>query len=284
MYGRGVASIADQIKTHKGPATKEDIQEAQKITDDFFNSFPKVRKWIDKTQTDAKKNGYVEDVWGRRRRLPDIQLDKFEIKLKDGTVTNFNPLLGSKGLFTNVNVPIIDKYKKLCDSCRSKKDIDSVKSRALNEGVIIKDNGGFISQAERQCVNARVQGGAASMSKRAMIAVHNDKELRDLGFKLLIAVHDELIGECPIENQEEVKKRLSELMINSAKPECLVPMKCDADSFKSWYLDVYSSEILKEYNNLIKNKSVEDSMKIIIQNHTECTPEQLNDIVMKGVN
>lgn len=284
MYGRGTASIADQIKTHKGPATKEDIQEAQKITDDFFNSFPKVRKWIDKTQTDAKKNGYVEDVWGRRRRLPDIQLDKFEIKLKDGTVTNFNPLLGSKGLFTNVNVPIIDKYKKLCDSCRSKKDIDSIKSRASNEGVIIKDNGGFISQAERQCVNARVQGGAASMSKRAMIAVHNDKELKDLGFKLLIAVHDELIGECPIESQEEVKKRLSELMINSAKPECLVPMKCDADSFKSWYLDVYSSEILKEYNNLIKNKSVEDSMKIIIQNHSECTPEQLKDIVMKGVN
>lgn len=54
MYGRGVASIAEQIH-----GTKED---AQKIIDDFFTSFPKVKKWIDKTQEDAHKTGYVEDL------------------------------------------------------------------------------------------------------------------------------------------------------------------------------------------------------------------------------
>lgn len=285
MYGRGVSSIAEQIKTHKGPTTKEDINEAQKITDDFFNGFPKVKNWINQTQQDARKNGYVEDVWGRRRRLPDIQLEKYNIIFKDGKlITTFNPLLGSKGIYFNQNSNLVDKYKNLCYNCKNKKDIDEVKKQALKDGIEIHDNGGFIAQAERQCVNARVQGGAASMSKRAMIAVHNDEELRCLGFKLLIAVHDELIGECPIENQEEVKKRLSELMINSAKPECVVPMKCDADAFQSWYFDVYSSEIIKEYNSLLRNKSIEESFDSIFNNHEECTEEQLRNIILKGVN
>lgn len=274
--------MAEKIKTHKGPATREDIQEAQKIIDDFFNSFPKVKNWIDITKENARKNGFVEDVWGRRRRLPDIQLERFNIKFKDGkAITNFNPLLGSKGIYSNQNSNLVDKYKSLCYNCKNKKDIEEVKKQALKDGLEIHDNGGFIAQAERQCVNARVQGGAASMSKRAMIAVHNDKELQSLGFKLLIAVHDELIGECPIENQEEVKKRLSELMINSAKPECVVPMKCDADSFPSWYFDVYSSEIKKEYNGLLKEKSPEESMYIIFDNHEECTEKQLRDIFIE---
>ena len=58
MYGRGVSSIAEQIH-----GTKE---EAQKIIDDFYTSFPKVKTWIDQTQKNARKTGYVEDLWGRR--------------------------------------------------------------------------------------------------------------------------------------------------------------------------------------------------------------------------
>lgn len=271
--------MAEKIKTHKGPATREDIQESQKIIDDFFNSFPKVKKWIDKTKEDAKVTGYVEDVWGRRRRLPDIQKEKFEIKIKNGSSSDFNPLLGSKGLYSNSNRAILDKYKKLCEECKSKKDVDEVKKNALKEGVEIHDNGGFIAQAERQCVNARIQGGAASMSKRAMIAVHNDKELNELGFKLLIAVHDELIGECPIENQEECKARLSELMIESAKPECVVPMKCDADSFKSWYLDVYTSNLKEEYEKLCTSMTTEKAFCEVCKNHTEFTTAQIIDLL-----
>ena len=70
MYGRGVASIAEQINGT--------IKDAQKIVDDFYKGFPKVKKWMDETQTFAKTYGYVEDLWGRRRRLPDIQLPRFE--------------------------------------------------------------------------------------------------------------------------------------------------------------------------------------------------------------
>ena len=68
MYGRGVASIAEQIKDHSGPTTQNDIKEAQKIQDGFFSGFPKVKNWITNTQETAHSLGYVEDLWGRRRR------------------------------------------------------------------------------------------------------------------------------------------------------------------------------------------------------------------------
>ena len=141
--------------------------------------------------------------------------------------------------------------------------------------IFLRDNSGFVAQAERQCVNARIQGGAASMSKRAMINVHNNERLKELGFKLLIAVHDELIGECPEENKEECKKLLSEIMINSALPDVVVPMKCDTDDFKSWYLDVYSSEVKKEFSELCKVHSEEDAFKILLNNREEATEELL---------
>ena len=51
------------------------------------------------------------------------------------------------------------------------------------------------------------------MSKLAMIAVNNDPELNSLGFKLLIPVHDELIGEAPIPNAFKAAKRLNQIMI-----------------------------------------------------------------------
>lgn len=54
MYGRGAASIAEQIHSS--------VEEAQKIIDEFFTGFPKVKDWIDDTQASAKRVGYVEDL------------------------------------------------------------------------------------------------------------------------------------------------------------------------------------------------------------------------------
>jgi DNA polymerase I-like protein with 3'-5' exonuclease and polymerase domains len=91
-------------------------------------------------------------------------------------------------------------YKDLLRNAKGKRDIDSIKSKAIGDNIEIKDNSYFVAQAERQCVNARIQGGAATLTKLAMIKIHNDEVLKRLGFRLSIAVHDELIGECPIEN------------------------------------------------------------------------------------
>ena len=150
----------------------------------------------------------------------------------------------------------------------------------MNNNIRINDNTGFISQAERQCVNARIQGGAASMSKRAMINAYNSKELNGLGFRLLIAVHDELIGECPIENKEKCKELLTKVMIESALPEVTVPMKCDTDDFPSWYYDVYSSEIKKEYNQLQENLSTNEAYRVLLDNHAELLPNEIDKILL----
>ena len=105
---------------------------------------------------------------------------------------------------------------------------------ALANGIIIEDNGAWLASSERQVVNGIVQGSAADMTKRAMVALYNHKELNELGFRLLMSVHDENIGECPIENVKRVTELLSQVMIES-NDRCSVPMKCDAEISACWY-------------------------------------------------
>ena len=272
MYGMSVPAIAESLNC----STKE----ASDIRSSFFNQFPKVNKWINETQAFAKENGYVEDAWGRRRRLPDIQRPRYEVKSKNKFST-FNPLIGSSGVNYTINNTLIEKYLLELDKCKNANDFNIIKSKAEKDNLTIYNNTGFVSQAERQCVNARIQGGAASMSKRAMIDVYNNKELKDLGFRLLIAVHDELIGECPEENKERCKELLSNIMINSAKPEVNVPMKCDADYFKSWYADVYSSELEKEYNTYLSKYDKEKAYELLKDNHSEVTDDFISNIIYK---
>lgn len=268
MYGRGSASVAEQIGCS--------IQEAQKIIDDFYVSFPKVRKWVVKTEADAKVNGYVKDLWGRRRRLPDIQLPEYDVHFsKKEAQSSFNPLLNSKGI--NLNSDVLNSYKVRLSNCRSYKEKNAIISDAKKEGISVRDNNGFISRASRQAVNARIQGGAASMSKRAMIALYNDPEMKALGFKLLIMVHDELIGECPIENVDRVSEKLSYWMKEAGKPEVSIPMKCDVVTFTRWYEDEYSGIIKEERDNKLKEGySEEDVNNYLYNKYSECTSEQIN--------
>lgn len=272
MYGMGPASLASTIKGT--------IQDAQKIIDDFYREFPKVKRWIDKTNENAKINGFVEDMWGRRRRLPDIQKPKFVIDDgSGGNALNFNPILGSLGIIKKEVNPKVAKYEERLNGARSLRDINQIKDEARKEGISIVDNGGFISRAERQCVNARVQGGAATMSKRAMINVYRDDELKRLGFRLMLAVHDELIGECPAENSQAVADRLCDIMKVAALPECQVPFKCDPTIESVWYETDYSDVIREEYRSDLKAMDEVTAFNKLCEIHCECTQEQLRNFI-----
>lgn len=275
LYGRGAASVAEQIGKTR--------EEAQQIIDSFFNGFPKVKEWINATQTFAKAYSYVEDLYGRRRRLPDINLPKYTIKLSkenDIASINFNPLLGSECKFVKQEAPEILKYRRLLSNIRSRAEYNKIKAQAAREGVTVIDNGGFISQAERQCVNARIQGSAASLTKIAMRRVYDDLELREWGFKLLITVHDELIGECPIENAEKVMNKLSSIMINAAVPECSVPMKCDGYCVSKWYADDYSNTIREKYLNMLEKERLteEEALNKLYENNEMLSHECLESM------
>lgn len=226
MYGRSAASVAEQMGIS--------ARAAQDIIDNFYKSFPKVKRWMDETVENAKINGYVETAWGRKRRLPDMLLPQFEFELLSAKPSNFNPLFDDFEVNDNSDEKI-EYYKKAIYNAFGFRQKFDIKNKALNDGIKIKDNGGFISEATRQCVNSRIQGSAADMTKLAMNQIWRDERLKKLGFKILLTVHDEIIGECPQENAREVAKLLSEDMINSAKDKISVPMKCDAEITKAWY-------------------------------------------------
>ncbi len=226
MYSKGVKAIAEDLKIP--------VKEAQNLFDTFFKQFPKVKGFMEYTQQFAREHGYVETVWGRKRRLPDMQLPEYEFELSSNKPSNFNPLFDDFNLEDDSSEKIAYYRKALLNAYGFKQKQD-IKMKAYNDGIKIKDNGGFIAEATRQCVNSRIQGSAADMTKIAMCKIWCDPELKKLGFNLLLTVHDEIIGEAPIENAKQVAEKLVSIMVNSAKPEIQVPMKCDAEITKSWY-------------------------------------------------
>jgi len=212
MYSRGAKSISEQIGSTK--------QEAQDIIDNFFIQFPKVKIFVDNTIKNAKTYGFVETAYGRKRRLPDMQLPEIEIRMKNDEVVP-----------ENMAIQINNEFKKLFYA----KAKSEYKAELRNKGIIIKDNGGYLSQAERQCVNSIIQGTSASITKLALIAIGYDKRMKELGFKLMITVHDEIIGEAPIANIKEASERLGKLMIECCKDKISVAMKCDTEITQCWY-------------------------------------------------
>lgn len=226
LYGRQIPSIAEQL----GVSTKE----AQAIYDKVISSFPALGKFIEDSQEMARTDGYVTTAWGRRRHLHDMQLERYEFSYS-GKVTNFDPLAFGSEVSTEVPKKVKDNYTKQLDKAFGWKKKNDIIQSALSQGIKIKDNGGFIAQAERQCVNSRVQGSAADITKLAMIAINNDERMKELDFHLLIQVHDEVIGECPIENAKEAGERLSYLMRTAPTHLIKLPFKCDVDFTKNWY-------------------------------------------------
>ncbi len=274
MYGRGNASIADQIGCS--------LEEATKIIDDFYKGFPKVKEWVDKTVADCKEKGYVEDFWGRRRRLPDIMLPKYSIRDKKESdhQVNENPLFGSKGIVKKENNPLVGKYKEEIYNSKGWKQTRDIKDRAAKDGIDIRDNGNFIAQAERQSVNSRVQGGAATMSKLAMIKVFNNEELRRLGFRIVLQIHDEIIGECPRKNAEEVCELLSTIMKNAAQPVVKIPFKADTEISPCWYYNDFKDNLQEEFRaGICSGKSKEEVYLEIKLKYSEITEEKLKEFL-----
>lgn len=235
LYGRGVPSIAEQL----GTTTKK----AQTIKDSVFKGFPAIPKFEKDSLEMAYELGYVTTLWGRKRRLSDLQLDEYEFKWREGYPKDEDPL-DFNVEFDEMGIPepiepevpeeLQNKYlKKLSKAYFKEKR--KVFEEANNEGIWIIDNGAKIADAQRQCVNARIQGSAADMSKLAMIKLGNDARLKELGFRMLIPVHDEIIAECPEENMEECKELFAKIMSEAATDKLHIPINCDVEVTKCWY-------------------------------------------------
>lgn len=243
----------------------------------FYAGFPRLKQWMDEQKEFVKNNGYVDNWAGRRRRLPDAMLPRYEIKPLVNSTTCFNPILGCKA---TLNPTIINKYLTKLNGIRSKREYEDIKSEALNEGVEIHDNNGKIAQAERQSVNYPCQSGGADLTKRALINIYNSKEFNDLGFELLLTIHDEIIGQCPVENAEKIAELLPKIMVDTAV-QCgiNVPMKCDATVEKRWYESEVISMLSDHYNKFLSKMPEVEAFKSLCEENSELTEDQIKGVI-----
>ena len=78
MYGAGPKKISEQVTKDSGKFF--DPAEAKEVIDDYFQSFHKLRKWIDNNQKFIEHNGFIYSFFGRKRRLPNVSSTDAGIK------------------------------------------------------------------------------------------------------------------------------------------------------------------------------------------------------------
>jgi DNA polymerase-1 len=86
--------------------------------------------------------------------------------------------------------------------------------------------------AERMAVNTVIQGTAADLIKKAMLAVDRDLEAAGLGARMILQVHDELVLEVPVAEVEGVAERLRDCMENVLPLG--VPLRVDIGVGGNW--------------------------------------------------
>lgn len=224
-YGKTTMAIAKDLGISQ--------EEAENLYNVFFKEFPNVRTFMNITQDKARRLGYVETLWGRKRHLPNMQLEKYEINVSNSYIEDFDPFDFTQkvgGISEEKKKEIITKLNKTTNYSNKKKYLDDLSK----QGITIKENTITIQDAERQCVNSVIQGTAGDLTKLAMNNVNNNSRLKELDFHLLLTIHDEVIGECPIENAKECKDLVYKIMVESPLEKIKVPMKCDVEITKVW--------------------------------------------------
>jgi len=117
-------------------------------------------------------------------------------------------------------------------SAKAKGYVETVFGRRLWLPEINGGNGPRRQAAERAAINAPMQGTAADLIKLSMIAVQKWIEESNIGTRMIMQVHDELILEVPDEELPEVRKRLPELMCGVAALK--VPLVAEVGAGLNW--------------------------------------------------
>ena len=226
LYGRGTESIAEQL----GISTKE----AQSIKDSVFRGFPAIKQFEEDSIQMSKDVGFVTTVCGRKRRLPSMMLPDYEVVWKDGVAPDDDPLSFDVDIDASREVPESVERKWLTKVRNANFYTRRKVFEAANEeGLWIIDH--TKDKDTTKVVNARIQGSAADLTKLAMIELHRNERLKELGFRMLIPVHDEIIAECPEENIKECSELLASTMSKAAEQILEMPIKCDVEITKQWY-------------------------------------------------
>uniref|UniRef100_M4B1K4 DNA-directed DNA polymerase family A palm domain-containing protein n=1 Tax=Hyaloperonospora arabidopsidis (strain Emoy2) TaxID=559515 RepID=M4B1K4_HYAAE len=115
---------------------------------------------------------------------------------------------------------LLGRYRRLPDAMLTDDSVASRKSRG---------------HAERAAINTPIQGAAADVVMQAMLLVHQNPRLRQLGWKMVSQIHDEVIVEGPEESVDEAMKIVVYLMENPFEKPLSVDLLVDAKVDDSWF-------------------------------------------------
>ena len=160
IYGITVFGLAERLDIPR--------DEAKMLIDGYFQTFPEVHDYMEKSKEVARKQGYVTTLFGRRRYLPDINS-------ANGTVRGF---------------------------------------------------------AERNAINAPIQGTAADIIKVAMIHIFQRFKAEGIRSKMILQVHDELNFSVLPEEKDRVEQIVLEEMQNAFQMK--VPLVADSGFGDNW--------------------------------------------------
>ncbi len=127
--------------------------------------------------------------------------------------------------------------------------MDEMKAEAKDRGYVetvfgrrihlpgIKDKNPSVRQfAERQAINAPIQGAASDIMRRAMVRMDAALARSDLKARMLLQVHDELVFEAPEGEAEKLIEMVTDIMSGAALPaqDISVPLEVDAKAASTW--------------------------------------------------
>lgn len=122
--------------------------------------------------------------------------------------------------------------EKVVAEAREKGYVETILHRRRYLKDITSANAVVRAYAERNAVNAPVQGSSADMIKVAMIEVDREIRKRGLGARMLMQVHDELVLDVPAQEAEEVSRMVVDIMKNGIRLK--VPLEVEARCASNW--------------------------------------------------
>ena len=114
--------------------------------------------------------------------------------------------------------------------------VETVFGRRIHIETINDKNPARRGYAERQAINAPIQGAAADVIRRAMINIPGILKAKNLNAQMLLQVHDELIFEAPKKEAEETCALVSQTMRKAPEPMLTlsVPLEVEAQAGANW--------------------------------------------------
>ena len=117
-------------------------------------------------------------------------------------------------------------------SCRTRGYVETLFGRKIHLPLIAERKQNLRLHAERQAINAPIQGTAADIVKQAMIRIHRalkDKTHALAGTRMLLQVHDEIVLEAPLEQAESSARAAQEIMRQAAAPQQQLSVALEVD-------------------------------------------------------